>query len=348
MFKQYLKYIHKPLLLLIVTVCSYTNVIATHNRAGEIIIVPTDSSCLTFKVYVKTYTKESSSADRSDFIISWGDGDSSQVTRVNGPIIGGSHNGESLGGDIKYNLYEGTHTYAAAAGCFVVSITDPNRNADIINISNSVNVPLFLQSKICVNSFTGCNGNPILTNPPIGTACLNKKYEHNPGAVDAEGDSLSYELTTSLTSGGVPVPGYSFPQGMTIDALTGTVTWPQAGLKGGTAIQGEFNFAIKITEWRRIGKKAFKVGEVIRDMQVTVKACTNNPPVIKPINDTCVIAGAVIHLNIHISDPDVNDKLRLSSTGQPFEFTTAQGQASVQLPPPFTNYFSNPSNVAFT
>lgn len=323
-----------------------TTVYATHNRAGEIIIVPADSSCLTFKVYVKTYTKESSPADRAEFIITWGDGDSSNVTRVNGPLVGGEHQGESLGGDIKYNLYEGSHTYVSAAGCFVITITDPNRNADIINISNSVNVPLFLQSKICVNSFTGCNSNPTLTNPPIGTACLNKKYEHNPGAVDPDGDSLAYELTTSLTSGGVPVPGYSFPEGMTINTTSGTVTWPQAGLKGGASLQGEFNFAIKISEWRRIGKKVFKVGEVIRDMQVTVKNCSNNPPIIKPINDTCIVAGAPLNFKINISDPDINDKLRLTATGQPFEFTAVQGKASIQAPPLF-GYFNNPSNVNF-
>jgi gliding motility-associated-like protein len=320
---------------------------ATHNRAGEIIIVPTDSSCLTFKVYVKTYTKQSSSADRPEFIITWGDGDSSNVVRVNGPFVGGEYQGESIGGDIKYNLYQGSHTYASAAGCFTVTITDPNRNADIINISNSVNVPLFLQSKICVNSFTGCNSNPSLTNHPIGTACLNKKYEHNPGAVDPDGDSLSYELTTSLTTGGVPVPGYSFPDGMYIDALTGTVTWPQAGLKGGASLQGEFNFAIKISEWRRIGKKAFKVGEVIRDMQVTVKACNNNPPVIKAINDTCIVAGTKLSVNIHISDPDAFNLLRLNTTGQPFDFSVAQGKATIQSPS-IGGYYNNPSNVLFT
>ncbi|MEQ1733494.1 MAG: gliding motility-associated C-terminal domain-containing protein [Bacteroidia bacterium] len=334
------------LIITLIIVCIAHVAQATHNRAGEIIIVPADTSCLTFKVYVKTYTKESSSADRAEFEILWGDGNTSKVVRVNGPIVGGEHQGESLGGDIKYNLYEGTHTYISAAGCFVVSIEDPNRNENILNMDNSVNVPLFLQSKICINSFTGCNSSPTLTNPPIGTACLNKKYEHNPGAVDPDGDSLTYELTTSLTTGGVPVPGYSYPQGMFIDANTGTVTWPQAGLKSGASLQGEFNFAIKISEWRR-GNKPFKVGEVIRDMQVLVKACTNNPPVVKQINDTCVIAGTPLNININISDPDISDKLRLSATGQPFEFTTTQGKASVQTAP-FTGYFNNPSNVGFS
>ena len=40
-------------------------------------------------------------------------------------------------------------------------------------------------------------------------------------------------------------------------------------------MQGEYNFTIKITEWRN----GFEIGYVIRDVQLTVTSqCPNNPP----------------------------------------------------------------------
>ncbi len=316
--------------------------LATHNRAGEIIIQNLGSNCLSYKVIIKTYTRSSSAADRPDFVVNWGDGDSSVATRING---GG--NGEILpdAPDIRFNLYEATHIYSASLGLITITVDDPNRNELIRNITNSVQVPMFLRSNVLINAFIGCNSNPTMTNPPIGDACLLKKYEHNPGAIDPDGDSLAYQLVPSLTSGGVSTPGYQFPQGMTIDPLTGTVTWPSAGRFNNSNIIGEYNFAILITEYRRFGSNVFKVGEVLRDMQVTVKSCLNNPPVIAPISPKCVIAGQNLNFNINISDPDLLNTLKFSSTGQPYNFPIAQNPATYT--PNSLGFLPNPSIITF-
>ena len=55
---------------------------ATHNRAGE--ITYEQIGPLTFKVKVLTYTKESSSADRPELEVFWGDGKSDSLPRING------------------------------------------------------------------------------------------------------------------------------------------------------------------------------------------------------------------------------------------------------------------------
>lgn len=295
----------KYILLFSLTIYGFIS-FATHNRAGEIQLIPVDGSCTKFKAIVITYTKESSPADRPELTIDWGDGDTSEIPRING-----NGNGVSIGGDIKYNVYEGTHTYIGGGAVYTVSIEDPNRNANVINITNSVQTPFYIFSKVFINSFLGgCNSNPVLLNPPIDDACACKKYIHNPGATDPDGDSLSYELVNCKGEAGVDIPGYSIPSGIDIDPVTGDFTWNCPNP------QGEFNFAILVHEWRRFGNQVYEVGQVLRDMQITVGPCNNNPPVLQPIPDLCVTAGTVINFQVSASDQD-NDMITLSATGSP-------------------------------
>ena len=73
------------------------NLLATHNRAGEITYV--QLSNLTIRATLITYTKTSSvGADRDTLSINWGDGSFTNVKRSNG-------NGQPLPNDIKKNIY---------------------------------------------------------------------------------------------------------------------------------------------------------------------------------------------------------------------------------------------------
>ncbi|KAI9549703.1 hypothetical protein GHT06_007389 [Daphnia sinensis] len=84
---------------------SHFEAYATHNRAGEIQIEQIGP--LTIRAIVITYTKASSvPADRREVTVIWGDGTQDTVKRVNG-----NGDGVILQGDIKYNVYIGTHTY---------------------------------------------------------------------------------------------------------------------------------------------------------------------------------------------------------------------------------------------
>jgi gliding motility-associated-like protein len=278
---------------------------ATHNRAGE--ITYRKITDLTYEATIITYTKESSPADRPDLEIFWGDGTSDTISRING---GG--NGEIIGNDIKKNIYIGVHTYSSI-GSYCMFFEDPNRNAGVINIPNSVNIPFYVQTCLYMNPFLGANNSPILLNPPIDDACINKPYIHNPGAYDPDGDSLSYELTVCLGLGGDPIPGYSFPGGINVDVYSGDFTWNVP-----TAI-GEYNYAMYIHEWRN----GIKIGTVTRDMQITVINCDNNPPVINTILDTCVEAGTLLEFMVYGSDPDllpVADVITMTSTSGLYAF----------------------------
>ena len=277
---------------------------ATHNRAGE--ITYRHLSGLQYEATITTYTVPDSPADRPELPLDWGDGDIDTLFRVNG---GGF--GEIILAGIKMNKYVGVHTYLSL-GTYCLTMEDPNRNGGVVNIPNSVDVPFYIQSCLTISPFTGDNTSPILLNPPIDLACVGEVFEHNPGAWDEDGDSLSYELVTCLGLDGLPIDGYNLPNGVTIDAFTGDMVW-QVPLQ-----QGEFNYAIRVNEWRN----GILVGYVLRDMQVDVLNCTNDPPIVASITEVCVAAGDTVRFEVIAYDPN-GDPVILSATGGPLEVTNS-------------------------
>lgn len=288
---------------------------ATHNRAGEISY--THISGFTYQVIIHTYTKASSvAADRDSLEIIWGDGTSDTIPRTNG-----SGHGVAIGNDIKYNEYTGIHTYPGL-GTYVVSMTDPNRIAGIKNInnSNSVNEPFYIEDslKILDPAFYGYDNSPILLNPPIDFGNVHFPYIHNPNAYDPDGDSLSFQFIVPRKAANIPVANYVDPnqvQGtqppdtFRIDPYTGEVDWFDP------YFIGIYNFAILIREYR----SGVCIGTMVRDMEVIVDSVNNRPPVVAEVHDTCVIAGTQLVLNVSATDPDLNQKVTLTSNGGPYD-----------------------------
>ena len=285
---------------------------ATHNRAGEITFKQING--LTYEITVTTYTKASSvQADRDSLELCYGDGSPCEWI----PRINGNGQGELLGNDIKKNVYVTLHAFPGQ-GQYDVTMTDPNRNGGILNVNPpySDQVPFSLRTIVRVlnSAFSGDNNSPILNNPPIDEGCIDQKFEHNPGAYDLEGDSLSYELIVPLQGPGVPVTNYQFPHNvgngvntLVINPITGTLTWDSP------EIAGEYNVAFIIREYRN----GVEISSIIRDMQITIENCNNRPPVIDPIDEICVVAGETVTFLVNATDPDVGQIVTLSAIGGP-------------------------------
>lgn len=276
------------------------NLFATHNRAGEITFI--HISGLTYGITVITYTKDSSPADRPKLEIRWGD--SSPLDSI--PRI----SDQLLGNDIKKNVYYEEHTYPGPSPSpYVVSVEDPNRNSGVLNIPNSVNVVFYLETELYINPFMGINNSPVLLNPPIDNACVGSVYIHNPGAVDSDGDSLYYSLQQSLKEGGQLIPSYQFPSAsnfITIESYTGDLIWDSP------LIAGEYNVAILIEEFRN----GYKIGSLLRDMQITVVPSCDPAPIITGITDTCVVAGDILDIDYQAVSDSFN--VTITSTGIPY------------------------------
>lgn len=280
---------------------------ATHNRSGS--ITYRHISGFTYEFTITTCTKSSSDADRPELEIKWGDGSLDTVARTNIDF--------NSVYDVQKNTYIGSHTFTGP-DTYIISVEDPNRNSGVLNITNSVDKVFCIQTELVISPFLGTPNNSLIIEdcPCPEFACLNKRYCYNLSAYDPDGDSLSYSL--------VPCRGedclemiipevYKYPDAVgggviSIDPVSGTLCWdaPQ--------FQGEYNLAIKISEWRN----GFYVGSVLQDMQLTVRACDNDPPLLTAVADTCVFAGTSVNIPFSATDPDPTDVVTVSATGAVF------------------------------
>jgi gliding motility-associated-like protein len=284
---------------------------ATHNRAGEIIYE--HISGFTYRVTIITVTKASSFADRPYLKIYWGDEPSNveeseldSLPRVVEQFLSGV--------DAKRNEYVGVHTYAGP-GIFNLVVEDPNRNAGVVNIPQSVWQVFSIRSVLVISPLTGHNNSVQLLSPPTQQACFMQPWIHNPAAFDPDGDQLVFSLIPCTGLESEPIVGWELPDVatssgddlFTIDAVTGDVTWLVPPMPG------EFNIAILIQEFRN----GVFVGSVVRDMQITVVMCSNRPPVIDPLPDYCVEANDLLEIDVNWSDPD-NNAVVATAYGGPF------------------------------
>ncbi len=303
---------------------------ATHQRAGEITF--RHISGLTYEATIVTYTYAPSTADRCALEINWGDGSIDTIGRVNGTSgynpagIPCSHLGEIVEGNptIRRNVYVGVHTYAGNA-TYKISVLDPNRNNGVLNIPESVNVPFYVESQLIISPFIGVNNSPQLLLPPVDEGCVNLPYFHNPGAIDPDGDSLSYKLVPCKGLNGKNIPGYRYPNEVSstpstfkIDPVTGDISWENP------TINGEYNIAFLIEEWRN----GVRIGYVTRDMQIRIIDCQNHAPKLADLADTCVIAGETLEFTVSATDQDM-DNMSIIATGSPFLLPQNKAEFSV-------------------
>ena len=308
---------------------SSTLLMATHNRAGEIIFEQT--APLTIQATIITYTQTSSiAADRNSLMICWGDGTCEMLIRSN-------DGGAPLENDYKMNAYTGVHVYSGL-GKYTLSMTDPNRNGGVLNVNspNSDQVQFHLQTTFTLQNLLlegGSNQSPTLLIAPIDVGFVRQPFMHTPNAVDLDGDSVAYELVTPLMSNDQIVPNYmpldqigeGAENSYTFNEQTGLLVWdsPQ--------IVGQYNIAIKIKGYR----DGVLTEEIIRDMQILIKPDENTPPEIAFRNDDpaqlTIKAGKTLDLEFSIYDAEDNFNFNgvalLTVTGESIQNNTTIDQA---------------------
>ena len=306
--------------LLFLFTCSLfsINAYATHNQAGNILFQQIGEK--TIEATIHTYTKASSTAaDRDSLYINWGDGTTEQIARTSY---------EFMPNDTKYNTYTVVHEYAAF-GNYTLSMTDPNRNAGILNVNSpfSENVQFHLETTFELSP--QMNSSSQLLEHPYYKAFVGIPFIHIPNPFDADGDSIAYELIEPMQEVNMPVPNYIFPNHtngntggtFTIDETTGALVWdaPQA--------VGSYVAAMRINEYRN----GQLVTSIVRDMVIDVHPSftDNNPPIFTIANDDMEIqAGESIQFELLIEDMEADDVVVTASGGP---FTTAI-PATITLP----------------
>jgi len=315
--------LYKYLLIILILIFSYNFIYATHNRAGE--ITYRQISNYTYEITLITYTYTLAPADRPEIEIELGDGTTVTVNRKSEIF---------LPDDYKRNEYVYEHTYPGP-GTYVITMQDPNRNENVLNIPNSVYIMFAVKTILQINANLGQNNSPIMLNRPIDKAAKGQIFVHNPNAYDPDGDSLSYKIAVCLGNNADPISTYQLPPAsneIKVDPISGDYIWdsPQT--------IGIYNIAMEIEEWRQ----GVKIGSIIRDIQVEVIETDNNPPVITPIDDLCVAANNSIAFTVTATDV-TSEQITLTSTGGLYSLDNN----SAIFPQPTTAYGTVSSNFSW-
>lgn len=331
--------LRRLLFISLLFVLAAVEVWATHIRAGELTAIRISQSSLRYRFTLVVYRDTESPVQvGDDGELNFGQG---RVLRRKAALeaasVGGRFEATPIGNNTERIVIEWEHTFDGP-GVYVVSYTEQNRNANIINLggASSENIPFHIETVIRIDPGLDVNGTPQLTIPPIDRACIGAKFIHNPGAFDPDGDSLAYKIVTPLQDRGTEVVPYlplddpsistiqeggGSPAVFTMDPVTGDLVW------NAPMLAGEYNVAFIVEEWRfsTFTNRYELLGYVTRDMQIIVEDCDNERPLLEIPNDTCIEAGTNLEAFIRATDPDNNEVL-VEAFGGPFQVNTSPAE----------------------
>lgn len=331
-------------IVFILIISPLNNLIAHHLRAGEISVKLISCQTNTYLLTITGYTDNKVSLEFGYEILDLGDGtlinlDTCQSTK------------KDLGDDITVKEILIEHSFPGP-GVYTIRYQEPNRNDNVLNMDNSGYTAFYVETQVIIDPFLYCNNTPVFLNPPIDRGVIGITYLHNPAAWDADGDSLVYKLVPCKQNIDLEVPGFIWPNvydimnanatntagtgpaTFTMDPITGDIVWDAP------AIEGQYNIAFIVEEWRKVNGAWFKLGYITRDMQILIETSDNNPPELIIPPDTCVEAGTLLGATIKASDPDGHDIKIESFSGIFNQF----GNAITFSPSPFM-YLPNPSTL---
>ena len=247
-----------------------------------------------------------------------------------------------------YGLEEYTFTklvnLSAYAGCgnptdWVFSWSLCCRNNAITSLQNPGNQNLYLRTEMNRQA-VACNNSPQFGTSPTPYYCIGQQINYNPGAFDADGDSLAYDLIQPRTTNNATIPfaaNYSLTQpirngggagAVQVNPITGTLTCVPN-------IQQVAVVTYRVREFRN----GVQIGSVTRDVQVVVRPCLGNTsPTASGVNGsgnytTTVCAGTPVSFTINTTDLNAGQTTTISwnnaipgatftTSGSPFQTAT--------------------------
>lgn len=225
-------------------------------------------------------------------------------------------NGGATTGIRKW-IYRGTVTLPSQRADWVFSYSICCRNCSITTISNpcASNSVLYIEATLN-NILAQGNSSPSFSNIPIAFVCIGQSFNYNHGVLDADGDSLKYELIAPKTSATSNVSFIS----------PASITTPIASSTPFTlnSVTGDFNFtpsqiqigvmAVRVKEYRN----GQLIGSVIRDMQIYTQTCNNNLPTLSGINGgtnytATICPGQTYCFTVNSADLDATQNVTMTT-----------------------------------
>jgi hypothetical protein len=182
---------------------------------------------------------------------------------------------------------------AVPANCCTVKISYQSccRNNNLSNLQNP-SLTNYYQEIMLNRCQQAPNNSPVFATDPIYFVCAGQDESIQlGGAVDPDGDSLSYEKTPLLAASNIPVQYFSpysdsvpFPyfeapanpqQGINLNSITGELRFRPMG-------SFSANLCMRIYKWRKSSSGYQKIGFVSRELNIHTFFCpNNNPPLLR-------------------------------------------------------------------
>ncbi|CAN5177805.1 hypothetical protein BH09BAC1_BH09BAC1_01180 [soil metagenome] len=240
------------------------------------------------------------------------------TTRCNG----GSNPG------FQEHVYSGIVTFPAQCTDWVISYGECCRNSAITNLSNPGSNNLYVEARLN-NTISPCDNSPTFTTKPVPFICVGQQTFYNHGAIDIDGDSLSYTIINPLSAAGSNIP---FTGGTNVNTPV-RVTGPfQFNTQTGQMIftPSQTQNAV-VTVLVREYRNGVLIGSTMRDIQVVVINCPNNsPPEMSGIDgtgatfngqpanfQTSICGGNPLCFDILFKDPNAGNVLTVTYNNLP-------------------------------
>lgn len=209
---------------------------------------------------------------------------------------------------------------------WTLSITEANRQANIVNIANSVNTTLYI-SAYFNNTLAGQNTSPRFLSTLLPYIPTTQTQRYTFSAFDSEGDSLAYQFIlpqqsfSSAAGCGTPATGALLSPHFQLSDATGALTTLAAVTQ-----QGYYTMAVRINEFRRVNGSWQQIGYVTRDIVYLASPLSSNQTprfttlrlngaaTTQPLGQTIRVApGQAVALALDAADPDAGQALRFES-----------------------------------
>ncbi|MGC4021977.1 MAG: T9SS type A sorting domain-containing protein [Cyclobacteriaceae bacterium] len=225
--------------------------LATHIRGGE--ITYTKIRSLTYEITLKGYATISSPVKFGSGVLDLGDG-----TTINPPQAPSYVLTDFV--NVGIYIFKTTHTYPNE-GFFKISYYEQNLDEGVVNLSNSVDTPLYIESGVFADAALklpalnfGCD--------PVLDAVMGTQVTISNAVTDTSQYLYDYQLAVPQF-----VQGFRPPDSLIINSQTGLMSWNGRFQKNETPL-GQYYFAVRVNQYDLASKL---IGFVTRVFTIDLK-----------------------------------------------------------------------------
>lgn len=287
----------RSLLLSIFLFCFCQSAWSTHLKGGHINIRQLNGLNYIIELNLWTNTGNSVEPNPGNLLVNGQSVIPNLESSIEGDFI-------EVGNETAYWTFSTMYSFSAP-GTYEVVYEEFNRDAGIINVPNSVDIPFVIKTSVKVDPILSINAIPKPGPFTWSNAISGSDYFYYPAFKDPDGDSLSFHSAIPLSSSDTHVEGYQFlnqySDSYYLSPYTGEIQWLSPNRVG------KFLHSMIVREWRKVGGNYTIISESQFDMQLHLEESNDNSENVEIAFDVnnCVSASETVGIMVNGS-PSTN------------------------------------------